>query len=285
MPASASPPPSPPVRTPGQQPSHPASATNRSRTPPQNDRFALYSPRNPDRRWIRANAADSRAVLDGVEVAAGGASHATADVAVEGDPVLAVEAKGRQVLGLDAPSVRGPARGERAAADVVEEAGAGDAEAAGGLGSTHGATSQRSLSGARGFAVEAQGLEVMEAVAPTVRGAERSERAMVDEVAHPSPRDAQQAGGLGGGEPFGVRRGGLVGASPSLRSARGTRRRGWRGGSCRRSDRGRRSAASTSNGRGGGERWWGWRNRRMLAELATPLYRIVCSRCHAISAR
>ena len=53
MPASASPPPSPPVRTPGQQPSHPASATNRSRTP-QNDRFALYSPRNPDRRWIRA---------------------------------------------------------------------------------------------------------------------------------------------------------------------------------------------------------------------------------------
>ena len=52
MPASASPPPSPPVRTPGQQPSHPASATNRSRTP-QNDRFALYSPRNPDRRWIR----------------------------------------------------------------------------------------------------------------------------------------------------------------------------------------------------------------------------------------
>ena len=53
MPASASPPPSPPVRTPGQQPSHPASATNRSCTP-QNDRFALYSPRNPDRRWIRA---------------------------------------------------------------------------------------------------------------------------------------------------------------------------------------------------------------------------------------
>ena len=53
MPASASPPPSPPVRTPGQQPPHPASATNRSRTP-QNDRFALYSPRNPDRRWIRA---------------------------------------------------------------------------------------------------------------------------------------------------------------------------------------------------------------------------------------
>ena len=52
MPASASPPPSPPVRTPGQQPSHPASATNRSRTP-QDDRFALYSPRNPDRRWIR----------------------------------------------------------------------------------------------------------------------------------------------------------------------------------------------------------------------------------------
>ena len=52
MPASASPPQSPPVRTPGQQPSHPASATNRSRTP-QNDRFALYSPRNPDRRWIR----------------------------------------------------------------------------------------------------------------------------------------------------------------------------------------------------------------------------------------
>ena len=56
MPASASPPPSPPVRTPGQQPSHPASATNRSRTP-QNDRFALYSPRNPDRRWIRAKRA------------------------------------------------------------------------------------------------------------------------------------------------------------------------------------------------------------------------------------
>ena len=56
MPASASPPPSPPVRTPGQQPSHPASATNRSRTP-QNDRFALYSPRNPDRRWIRAYSA------------------------------------------------------------------------------------------------------------------------------------------------------------------------------------------------------------------------------------
>ena len=55
MPASASPPPSPPVRTPGQQPSHPASATNRSRTP-QNDRFALYSPRNLDRRWIRAKA-------------------------------------------------------------------------------------------------------------------------------------------------------------------------------------------------------------------------------------
>ena len=55
MPASASPPPSPPVRTPGQQPSHPASATNRSRTP-QNDRFALYSPRNPDRRWIRCKA-------------------------------------------------------------------------------------------------------------------------------------------------------------------------------------------------------------------------------------
>ena len=57
MPASASPPPSPPVRTPGQQPSHPASATNRSRTP-QDDRFALYSPRNPDRRWIRVKAAD-----------------------------------------------------------------------------------------------------------------------------------------------------------------------------------------------------------------------------------
>ena len=55
MPASASPPPSPPVRTPGQQPSHPASATNRSRTP-KNDRFALYSPRNPDRRWIRVKA-------------------------------------------------------------------------------------------------------------------------------------------------------------------------------------------------------------------------------------
>ena len=55
MPASASPPPSPPVRTPGQQPSHPASATNRSRTP-QDDRFALYSPRNPDRRWIRDKA-------------------------------------------------------------------------------------------------------------------------------------------------------------------------------------------------------------------------------------
>ena len=58
MPASASPPPSPPVRTPGQQPSHPASATNRSRTP-QNDRFALYSPRNPDRRWIRAKSYDT----------------------------------------------------------------------------------------------------------------------------------------------------------------------------------------------------------------------------------
>ena len=46
MPASASPPQSPPVRTPGQQPSHPASATNRSRTP-QDDRFALYKPAQP----------------------------------------------------------------------------------------------------------------------------------------------------------------------------------------------------------------------------------------------
>ena len=65
MPASASPPPSPPVRTPGQQPSHPASATNRSRTPP-NDRFALYSPRNPDRRWIRAKGEAALLALPGV---------------------------------------------------------------------------------------------------------------------------------------------------------------------------------------------------------------------------
>ena len=64
MPASASPPPSPPVRTPGQQPSHPASATNRSRTP-QNDRFALYSPRNPDRRWIRGKNCDVAILVSG----------------------------------------------------------------------------------------------------------------------------------------------------------------------------------------------------------------------------
>ena len=68
MPASASPPPSPPVRTPGQQPSHPASATNRSRTP-QNDRFALYSPRNPDRRWIRINGAGGGVGTFAVQIA------------------------------------------------------------------------------------------------------------------------------------------------------------------------------------------------------------------------
>ena len=59
MPASASPPPSRPVRTPGQQPSHPASATNRSRTP-QNDRFRALQPRNPARRWIRGKRTGTR---------------------------------------------------------------------------------------------------------------------------------------------------------------------------------------------------------------------------------
>ena len=43
MPASASPPQSPPVRTPGQQPSHPASATNRSPHPPRRPFRALQA--------------------------------------------------------------------------------------------------------------------------------------------------------------------------------------------------------------------------------------------------
>ena len=119
MPASASPPPSPPVRTPGQQPSHPASATNRSRTP-QNDRFALYSPRNPDRRWIRGKEGH-------LAVPAAGVARGDRDLVVAGVRVAvrlrdALEATAEQRLRavapgdqdlLDGPVALGHARAER----------------------------------------------------------------------------------------------------------------------------------------------------------------------------